>query len=1251
MAKSKKPKTPKPAKKPIAKAPPDKLTDEQLDQLSASLGMPVPSKAKKLPPPVDYDQFAPVEPLLTEANLAKLGIPATPENINSLMSIAGSTYISDVDDFRHVLETFYPQTLAAMKAKASLTAPPPSLVGKKPAPIVDDPWAEDATFIPAKEKPAKEPKAKPKPAVVVTEKGDSPYEVGQVVPYDEFHETALEIYKVGGLEPFATLQGSDAAEVVMADDTQIKQAQQNAVAKAKATPLPSDIKHQDQVEKIFQQIIGGDMSQGPGEFLRRLQGMRSSGVLTNREATDLATRANSWATDLLRKKQQDSITKYADFLIANGANPSTVQRVLSGQLDMSPRARAERALEMGLDPGMVWQRVDDPMKTRFQGRARAGLTYAGFNEALARAAAMTGEYSKRYPLIGSPKLLGLRAADTPLVPVKDQRQAIEMIWNQLPNAYDGTGRRLVRTNGMDLLFPSSDALYSYMSDPKLGDEGFKMGLHEEVSELMSHTKHAARVDALVRENGPAVRRYLQAQADRVAVDSRGEAKGTITLPNTAKDPGGLKFGSLMHPVSNRHLAPPHFNDVEFGGFGEEPSGTADLKRTLDNRRKRAFRQYLRDAGLEGLLVDDEAGTSVAFDQPNRLRHAELAALDPNVADQPNIYNSVMPLMAAATGGALSPQVQQQLDKYDGSQVPPGEIPEWLMATPYEEQEQEQDQFQGFPPMQPNEGFGEYLIRTGQAQRATPYKRRAVDDRTSMGKMLGDFNTDITNQELEDWYVSLDEKPNPEHEQFKQSLAATLDEPVFTGTPTEEMPYQGGAISTDADGYEPMNFNQWFLSTIQPLVWDKTGVNYDAVDNMREQVLAKLMGEPYDFDDPDVELYTTMALDNLREGQTADEFPAMPESEAAEAQQKYGANARYYLGNDRQENRARENAYRLAQTFANGEHAPPGVGAVPAALATAGQTINAMGDLLTISPQNSDGGDGYDNARLAVDALSGIQGRLRSANYWSRRGAEQPELAFDQITGANSPNESATNMAGLQNKMAKSDGYYQFGTNVLKSLFDTGSTARYEHERLNNRTTPIVPDEAVGDPEQYDDRAEAARLFEEHKQGSEDYAPAMAKRLFGRTTPFVNDLVNLPRELFTDPMSLATLAGGGIYGLMKGGLSALPAVAASIGSELVEEGVEGAALGGGFGGYDYFFTPNADNALTGDVDPRDANAYKEALEAGLMENEQKLQQAINLMKPRSPVGQSLLPQEVPPAPRRRRPFMTQMPPKAGLGDLE
>jgi hypothetical protein len=383
----------------------------------------------------------------------------------------------------------------------------------------------------------------------------------------------------------------------------------------------------------------------------------------------------------------------------------------------------------------------------------------------------------------------------------------------------------------------------------------------------------------------------------------------------------------------------------------------------------------------------------------------------------------------------------------------------------------------------------------------------------------------------------------------------------------------------------------------------------------------------------------MALNNLRDGQTADEFPAMSESEAAEAQQKYGANARYYLGNDRQENRARENAYRLARTFANGEHAPPGVGIVPSALATAGQTINTAGDWIASaargvngmlglpgpSPQNSDGGDGYDNARLAVNALSGIQGRLRAANYWSRRGAEQPELAFDQITGANSPSESALNFEGLGNKLSKSDGYYQYSSNALKNIF--GSPSKWfseqgrgeigsllDHERTNNRTTPIVPDSAKEDPEQLAGRAEAANLFEEYKAGVDDYPAAIHSRILGVNPPqFVKDFYSTGRDMVSDPINLAFMGTGAILGGAKGGAKG---VIANLAREMGEETVENAGISSTFmNPYDYFFTPVTDNALTGDVDPRDANAYKSALEAGLLEQESKLKRATNLMRPK------------------------------------
>jgi hypothetical protein len=278
-----------------------------------------------------------------------------------------------------------------------------------------------------------------------------------------------------------------------------------------------------------------------------------------------------------------------------------------------------------------------------------------------------------------------------------------------------------------------------------------------------------------------------------------------------------------------------------------------------------------------------------------------------------------------------------------------------------------------------------------------------------------------------------------------------------------------------------------------------------------------------------------------------------------------------------------------------------------------------------SAQKSDGGSGYDNARLAVDALSGIQGRLRAANYWTGRAAENPELAFDSVTGANSPNESATNMVGLGNKLSKSDGYYQYGSNALKNIFGSPSKwfseqgrdeigALLDHERTNNRTTPIVPDSAKEDPEQLAGRAEAAKLFEEYKAGVDDYPAAIHSRFLGVNPPqFMKDVYSTGREMVSDPITLATMGTGAILGGARGGVKGF---LANLAREGGQEIAENAGISSTFmNPYDYFLTPVNDNALTGDVDPRDRNAYKAALEAGLMEQAKRLRDATNLMRPK------------------------------------
>lgn len=557
--------------------------------------------------------------------------------------------------------------------------------------------------------------------------------------------------------------------------------------------------------------------------------------------------------------------------------------------------------------------------------------------------------------------------------------------------------------------------------------------------------------------------------------------------------------------------------------------------------------------------------------------------------------------------------KQQLDKYDAKDVPPGKIPDWLIAGPAK-QPQEQAKQGGLHPIRPNEGLGEYLIRTGMAT------RRSVPTRTLDERRFGDMNSDITDPELEDWFISLGQKPHPEHEKFKENLAAVLDEPVFTGAPKDP----------DADGYVPMNFDTWFSNTITPLVWDKTGVSYEAAEEVKEQVLARLMGETHDYTDPDIQQYTNMVLDNLREGQTIDEFPAMSESEAAEAQQKYGDNARFYIGRDNQENYARRRAYGLAQTFANGEHAPPGVGVLPAALSAAGAGIYGLMDFFTTSKDDSDSNDGGENARLAKGALNGIDGRLEMANYWAGRSAENPELAFDRITGANYADKSGTNFTGLGDKMAKSDGYYQYQTNKNRAFFGNPSAsaeekdALYQHERNSNRTTPIVPDSVLGDPEQFDNRAEAAKLFEGYKEASDEYLPSWYARLIGdNPTQFQRDVMNAPKEIISDPFSAAITAGGlglsmlkgGLTGGLRGAMRAVPVALGRVAEEVGEEAVEGAGIGGGLGGFSYFTDPVGNNILTGDAIPQNANAYKAAFEAGLLEQESNLRRAKSLMQPK------------------------------------
>jgi hypothetical protein len=133
---------------------------------------------------------------------------------------------------------------------------------------------------------------------------------------------------------------------------------------------------------------------------------------------------------------------------------------------------------------------------------------------------------------------------------------------------------------------------------------------------------------------------------------------------------------------------------------------------------------------------------------------------------------------------------------------------------------------------------------------------------------------------------------------------------------------------------------------------------------------------------------------------------------------------------------------------------------------------------------------------------------------------------------------------------------------------------------------------------------------------------MHSRLLGvPPTQFLKDVYDVPREIVSDPIELASTIGSGGLGLLTKGLkSGLKSAAMGFVRGFPREGAEEVTENSGINSllgnpYDYFLTPVTDNALTGDVDPRDANAYKSALEAGLMEKEQALKRATNLMRPK------------------------------------
>jgi hypothetical protein len=113
---------------------------------------------------------------------------------------------------------------------------------------------------------------------------------------------------------------------------------------------------------------------------------------------------------------------YLDFLAAHGVTPDVIGRIRSGQLDMSPSARAARAREIGFNPDRTVYRYDDPGKPDVRGRARNALVYTSFSPSMAMEAAQN-PYAE-YPLWGAAHVAGLDPAPRPVADLLDRLQRI-----------------------------------------------------------------------------------------------------------------------------------------------------------------------------------------------------------------------------------------------------------------------------------------------------------------------------------------------------------------------------------------------------------------------------------------------------------------------------------------------------------------------------------------------------------------------------------------------------------------------------------------------------------------------------------------------------------------------------------------------------------------------------------------------------------------------------------------------------------
>lgn len=286
---------------------------------------------------------------------------------------------------------------------------------------------------------------------------------------------------------------------------------------------------------------------------------------------------------------------YIDYLAAHGVDQRTLDSIQSGDLQMDPQSRADRALAMGLDPKAVWFRWDSPLKREFKGWTGAALSKPEFDRAKKKSLTKFIDlspskeglvYTSQNPVYAK---LGVQVprGEVSLYPLIGPDSGIAGIDRLPPSAYDAF--RAKQATALQKKKPDSpEAQRQFMREAPLAEHLSPPGDLEDWHNWREHGLH---------------------RLQKVSPETNTDARKFSTIPDFV---------------------------------------TAETRKT--------YLEPLMAAGAKGTLVRDETGLATAFTPAGarQLRRADLAPLDIRFKNSRNILQSLLAPAAVAAGVASQP---------------------------------------------------------------------------------------------------------------------------------------------------------------------------------------------------------------------------------------------------------------------------------------------------------------------------------------------------------------------------------------------------------------------------------------------------------------------------------------------------------------------------------------------------------------------------------------------------------------------